>query len=84
MDQWNSQLTMRKILFVCLLVLSTLCAKADFSEMSTEELIALIGYIDPSKEERLYEELDARIDQMSEAQKALYEEDKKRRDNAQN
>lgn len=75
---------MRKILFVCLLVLSTLWAKTDFSEMSTEELIALIGYIDPSKEERLYEELDTRLDQMSEAQKALYEEDKKRRDNAQN
>ena len=62
-----------------LLVLSTLLAKTDFSEMSTEELIALIGYIDPSKEERLYEELDARIDQMSETQKALYEEDKKKK-----
>ncbi|WP_041955937.1 hypothetical protein [Sulfurospirillum arsenophilum] len=75
---------MKKILFVWLLVLSTLWAKTDFSEMSTEELIALIGYIDPSKEERLYEELDTRLDQMSETQKALYEEDKKRRDNAQN
>lgn len=75
---------MRKILFACLLLLSTLWAKADFSEMSTEELIALIGYVDPSKEERLYEELDTRFDQMSEAQKALYEEDKKRRENAQN
>lgn len=84
MDQWNSQIKMQKILFVCLFVLSTLWAKADFSEMSTEELIALIGYIDSSKEERLYKELDTRVEQMSEAQKALYEEDKKRRDNAQN
>lgn len=84
MDQRGSQIKMRKILFVCLLLLSTLWAKADFSEMSTEELIALIGYIDPAKEDRLYEELDTRVDQMSEPQKALYEEDKKRRDNAQN
>ena len=52
--------------------------------MSTEELIALIGYVDQSKEERFYQELDKRVEQMSEEQKSLYKDDKKRRDHAQN
>jgi len=52
--------------------------------MSTEELVALIGYVDKAKEERFYEELERRALQMSEAQKTLYDEDKRRRDHAQN
>lgn len=75
---------MKKILFACLIIVSSLFANTDFSEMSTEELIALIGYIDHTMEERFYQELDRRVLQMSEAQKALYDEDKKRRDDAQN
>lgn len=75
---------MKKILFACLIIFGSLFANTDFSEMSTEELIALIGYIDHTMEERFYQELDRRVLQMSEAQKALYDEDKKRRDDAQN
>lgn len=75
---------MKKIFFVWLFLCSILLAKTDFSEMSTEELIALIGYVDPSKEERFYQELDKRVGQMSEEQKALYEDDKKRREHVQN
>ncbi|AOO63941.1 DUF1104 domain-containing protein [Sulfurospirillum halorespirans] len=75
---------MKKILFLVLCTLSLLFAKTDFSEMSTEELVALMGYVDKTKEERFYEELERRTQQMSEAQKALYEEDKRRRDHAQN
>ena len=75
---------MKKIFFACLLCLTLLWAKTDFSEMSTEELIALIGYIDQAKEERFYEELDHRVFQMNEAQKTFYEEDQKRRKNVQN
>lgn len=67
-----------------MIILTTLYAKADFSEMSTEELIALIGYIDQDKETFLYQELDKRLETMSEEQKTLYEEDKTRRTNAQN
>ena len=51
--------------------------------MSTEELVALIGYVDQAKEEQFFQELDLRILQMSEEQKALYDEAKQRRDNAQ-
>lgn len=75
---------MRKVLFVCVLFSSLLLAKADFSEMSTEELIALIGYVDSSKDKPLYQELEKRVESMSEEQKKFYEEDKQRRENAQN
>jgi len=75
---------MKKTFFLWLFLCSILLAKTDFSEMSTEELIALIGYVDQSKEERFYQELDKRVGQMSEEQKALYEDDKKRREHVQN
>jgi len=75
---------MKKVLFSCLIILCTLFANTDFSEMSTEELIALIGYIDQTTEESFYQELDLRVPQMDEEQKALYDEDKKRRDDAKN
>lgn len=75
---------MKKVLFSCLLLVSLLFAKTDFSEMSTEELIALIGYVDQKAEERFYQELDKRAATMSKEEKSLYEEDKKRRDDAQN
>ncbi len=75
---------MKKIFFVWLFLCSILLAKTDFSEMSTEELIALIGYVDQSKEERFYKELDKRVEQMSEEQKALYEDDRQTREHVQN
>lgn len=75
---------MKKALFACLILLCSLFANIDFSEMSTEELVALIGYVEQPEEEHFYQELDLRIPQMSEEQKALYSEDKQRRDDAKN
>lgn len=62
-----------------MLSVTLLIAKADFSEMSTEELIALIGYVDAEKEERFYRELEKRVSQMDETQKTLYEKDQSQR-----
>ena len=70
---------MKKTLFALLCALS-LIAKTDFSEMSTEELIALIGYVEPHKEEHFLKELARREAQMSETQKALYEAWKRQKD----
>lgn len=69
-------------LFLALLCATLLYAQADFSEMSTEELIALIGYVSPSEQEAFYSELSKRQAQMSEEQKELYDTDKQRRDHA--
>lgn len=75
---------MKRLFFAGCLLLTMLFAKTDFSEMSTEELIALIGYVDKTREERFYEELERRTSQMSDAQKAFYDEEKQRRDHAKN
>jgi len=75
---------MKRFWYLLFLSASLVIAKADFSEMSTEELIALIGYIDGEKEERFYRELEKRVSQMDEAQKTLYENDQfQRRKDAQ-
>ncbi|MDY0265211.1 MAG: DUF1104 domain-containing protein [Sulfurospirillum cavolei] len=70
---------MKRFFSLLALSVSLLIAKADFSEMSTEELIALIGYVDAEREERFYRELEKRVSQMDEAQKALYENDQSQR-----
>ncbi len=70
---------MKRFWYLLFLSASLVIAKADFSEMSTEELIALIGYIDGEKEERFYRELEKRVSQMDEAQKTLYENDQSQR-----
>lgn len=75
---------MKKALFFTLFLLSTLFAKTDFSEMSTEELIALIGYVEEPKMERFLKELTQRFEQMNDEQKALYEAEKQRREPREN
>ncbi|MBN1838776.1 MAG: DUF1104 domain-containing protein [Campylobacterales bacterium] len=75
---------MKKALFFTLFLLSTLFAKTDFSEMSTEELIALIGYVEEPKMERFLKELTQRFEQMNDEQKALYEAEKQRRESREN
>ncbi|MCD8477477.1 MAG: DUF1104 domain-containing protein [Epsilonproteobacteria bacterium] len=75
---------MKRALFFTLFLLSTLFAKTDFSEMSTEELIALIGYVEEVKMERFLKELTQRFEQMNDEQKALYEAEKQRREQREN
>jgi len=75
---------MKRALFFTLFLLSTLFAKTDFSEMSTEELIALIGYVEDVKMERFLKELTQRFEQMNDEQKALYEAEKQRREQREN
>ncbi len=79
MDQYGTVNTMKRFFSLLALSVSLLIAKADFSEMSTEELIALIGYVDAEKEEPFYRELEKRVSQMDEAQKTLYENDQSQR-----
>ncbi len=75
---------MKRALFFTLFLLSILFAKTDFSEMSTEELIALIGYVEEAKMERFLKELTQRFEQMNDEQKALYEAEKQRREQREN
>ncbi len=50
---------MKKI-FALLLVSSFLFAKIDYSQMSNEELIALIGYVLPKNQKEFDDELEKR------------------------
>lgn len=50
----------------------TLFAKVDFSEMSTEELLAMIGYVKPANEKQFKKELQLRYPNMSAKEKSIY------------
>ena len=64
---------MKKIALICLLLFSFVFAKEDYSEMSTQELIAIIGYVNDENKESFLKELDSRIPFMSNDEKELYE-----------
>jgi hypothetical protein len=64
---------MKKIALICLLLFSFVFAKEDYSEMSTQELIAIIGYVKEDNKDSFLKELNSRISNMSDAEKELYE-----------
>jgi len=67
-------LKMKKITLICLLLVNFLFAKEDYSEMSTQELIAIMGYVKDENKDSFNKELNLRIPNMSEQEKALYQE----------
>jgi len=62
---------MKTLLFVFILI-STLFAKVDYSVMSTEELLAMMGYVPVKNEKAFKRELDKRVDMMSKKEKKIY------------
>ncbi len=70
---------MRSIVFV-FLMLTALFAKVDYSVMSTEELLAMMGYV-PAKNEKAFKtELEKRVGSMSKKEKKIYLKNLKKRD----
>ena len=65
---------MKKITLIFLLIVSSLFAKEDYSEMSTQELIAVIGYVKDTNKDSFIKELNSRIPNMTEEEKNLYKE----------
>ena len=63
---------MKKILFILLFATVSLFAKVDFSEMSTEELLAMIGYVKPANQKSFQKELDVRYPKMNNKEKSIY------------
>ncbi len=60
------------ILFSSLLLISILYAGENFSEMSTQELISIMGYVKKDNLEKFKKELESRVVNMSEAEKKAY------------
>ncbi len=49
-----------------------LFGKVDYSEMSTEELIAMIGYVKDKNKKEFLKELEARYPTMNKKEKEIY------------
>ena len=64
---------MKKIILISFLLFSFLFAKEDYSEMSTQELIAIIGFVKDENRESFLKELNSRIPNMSENEKIQYQ-----------
>lgn len=64
---------MKKLFFICFLFVGIAFAKENYSEMSTQELIEIIGYVDEKDKVAFMKELDFRIPKMTESEKAQYE-----------
>jgi hypothetical protein len=62
-----------KTLLLAGLFVGFLNAGENFSEMSTQELIAIMGYVRPSEAKAFERELKSRVDSMSKTEKAKYE-----------
>lgn len=60
------------IFFSALLLASLLYGGDNFSEMSTQELISIIGYVKQSDIEKFKKELEKRLPNMSAAEKKAY------------
>lgn len=64
---------MKKIFLVGLLVTGIAFAKENYSEMSTQELIEIIGFVDEKDKSAFLKELDFRIPKMTVNEKTQYE-----------
>ncbi len=73
---------MKKILTTILIsvFLSPLYA-VDYSEMSTQELIVIMGYVKKQNEEKFKKELKERVPTMNAKEKAKYQENLKKMKN---
>lgn len=70
---------MRRIVIAFLFLMLTLPLLADdFSEMSTQELIEIIGYVQKNNLNRFNKELKSRVPTMNEKEKAKYKENLKK------
>ena len=69
---------MKKIVIISFLLFTFMFSKQeDYSEMSNQELIAIIGYVKEDNKAKFIKELNSRIPTMTAAEKAQYEENLK-------
>lgn len=62
---------MKKIILIVLFYISSLLA-VNFSNMSTQELIAIMGYVKPANQKEFKNELKSRVSTMSSKEKKKY------------
>lgn len=67
---------MKKVLLLISFIMTISFAKVDYSEMSTQELIAIIGYVEKKNVNEFKKELKQRIPTMSNKERKQYEKNK--------
>lgn len=67
---------MKKVLLLISFIITISFAKVDYSEMSTQELIAIMGYVEKKNMNEFKKELKQRVPTMSQKEKNLYEKNK--------
>ena len=72
---------MKKIVLLFLITVSFIFAKEDYSEMSTQELIAIMGYVKKENKSSFTKELNSRIPTMSGQEKEQFEKNKEKLNN---
>lgn len=66
---------MKKTPLILLLLFSFIFAKQEnYSEMSTQELIVIIGYVKEENKVQFFKELNSRIPKMTEQEKIQFEQ----------
>lgn len=69
---------MKKMLLIISFAITLVFAKVDYSEMSTQELIAIMGYVEPKNKRDFIRELNSRVPTMSNAEKKQYQNNLKK------
>lgn len=69
---------MKSVLIALSISLTFLYAAENYSEMSTQELIAIMGYVKQENQKDFEKELKARVESMTEAEQKQYLDNLKR------
>ena len=72
---------MYKVLLIFFIIFSFALARVDYSEMSTQELIAIMGYVKNENKKEFKQELKKRVPTMSEDEKKAYLKNLKKQGN---
>lgn len=65
---------MKKYIFSLLFVGVSLFASVDYSTLSTQELLAMMGYVPAKKLQSFKQELNQRLNSMSKQEKKIYKQ----------
>ncbi len=65
---------MKKVLIILIVLCGMAFARVDYSEMSTEELLAMMGYVSAQNQKVLSRELQSRFPRMSPKEKKTYKQ----------
>ncbi len=70
---------MTKVLLVCFFFIQAAYC-VNYSEMSTQELLAIMGYVKPENQSKFLQELESRKKSMTTQQKEIYNKNKQKID----